>query len=177
MNPKMSPDASLVPELSTFTFYSLFFFFGWFLFQEKESISTLTAYSWPFLALGLALSVWVFKDNTQYTTTGELAQSFISVALTFGILGFAFKLLAFSSPILSFVVQSSYWVYLSHYPLVVALHVAFASLNLNVFAKYTSVLSLTLAFCFSSALLVRKMPFALVLVLNRTELRSLCFKK
>lgn len=60
-------------------------------------------------------------------------------------------------PILRFFVDASYWVYLVHYPLVLALHVAFATVAAPALAKYLIVLSLTFGLALISfVVLVRR---------------------
>jgi glucans biosynthesis protein C len=161
--PEAAPDASFFPQPQAVVHYGVFFYLGWLLYPQRSQLEALKSQAWPFLAVGLALSLWVFGRPVEYAPVAHFAQGFIAGAYVFSFLGFALRLLGFATPLLSFMIESSYWVYLAHYPVVMALHVALAPLSWPVFLKYAVVLALTLVLCGLSALGVRRTPLAAVL--------------
>jgi glucans biosynthesis protein C len=161
--PEAAPDASFFPQPQAMVHYGVFFYFGWLLYPQQSQLEALKSQALAFLGIGLALSLWVFGRPVEYSPLGHFAQGFIAGAYVLSFLSFALKLLNFTTPFLSFAVESSYWVYLAHYPVVMALHVALAPLPWPVFLKYVVVLALTLTLCGVSALGMRRTPFAAIL--------------
>jgi peptidoglycan/LPS O-acetylase OafA/YrhL len=89
---------------------------------------------------------------------------------TLGIIGAAMRLLQRENAAIRYVSDASYWIYIVHLPIVMALHVALAPLALSWFAKFPMVVGLTLAISFVSyELLVRYSWIGAILNGKRTR--------
>ncbi len=75
--------------------------------------------------------------------------------LSFAFIGVALRFLSNHSPVRRYIADSSYWLYLVHVPLVMALQVAVSQLPWPWFVKYPLVLVVTFTLLFASYRLLR----------------------
>jgi peptidoglycan/LPS O-acetylase OafA/YrhL len=149
LHPENRPDSAFWPQPFELFHYGLFFAFGWTLWRVRlDAAAPLRRWAWPSLGLGVGLLVLVFRGSLQWEPLGHALGGPIAWSITLGALG-----LALSSSTreenraLRFVVESSYWVYLVHYPVVLALQVVFAQQAWPGLVEYalTTVLTLLMA--------------------------------
>ena len=162
-----TPDMSLIPNLPAFVGFGFAFLFGWVLHRQAGLIRLLEgrwAFNLGFAALliggclswlGVAPVVTPAAANWQTLAYGAA----YALATWFGALGFigmALRYLSKESPARRYVADASYWLYLIHMPIVMALQVALARLNWPAEVKFATILAIALPLMFASyELLVR----------------------
>lgn len=131
------------PELNTFVHYSTFYFVGWFLFQSKHLLGKMVHYDWIFSILG----VIVFTINFLLPNNFLISESYnyhlkvilnsITVSLfTFGITGLFIRYGSNYSSTMRYLSDSSYWVYLIHYPFTILIPGLIAQWPLSAMQKF-----------------------------------------
>lgn len=156
---ELRPAASFLPEPHAFLHYGLFFALGWLLWPAREAVDTLVRRGWWMAVAGLALTFFVFTRHLQWEPLGHFLAGVVPVAATLGCLGLAFRVPPATRPALRFLVESSYWVYLVHYPVVLALQVLLARAAWPAVPKYLVVVAVTFGFAFATfRLLVYRSP-------------------
>jgi peptidoglycan/LPS O-acetylase OafA/YrhL len=110
---------SWVPDFNTYIFYAFFYFFGWILFKSKAYLSSFLSYDWLFTIVGLMVFTGYFlSDTSNVNIETIMAIKAITVWLfIFGMTGLFIRYTSNHSPIMRYVSDSSYWVYLLHLPL------------------------------------------------------------
>jgi len=117
---------SFVPDLNTFAAYAVFFVFGWLLYERRDELHTFQQYAWT----QVILATFLVPLNTEAalraalsegTDAGAHATAAISGAvmvwlLVFGITGLFLRYFDRPSPVVRYIVDSSYWLYLLHLP-------------------------------------------------------------
>ncbi len=161
LHPELRPDRSFVPDPATLAHHGLFYAFGFLLWPVKAAREVLERRAWWLLLAGIGLAAGVFSGRLQYQESGQLLAGFIPWLVTLGTLSLAFRVPERERPWLRFLVDASYWVYLVHAPLVVALQVALSREPWNPWVKYTVVVGGTLLVSLSSfGLVVRRSALA-----------------
>jgi peptidoglycan/LPS O-acetylase OafA/YrhL len=146
LHPENRPDERFWPQPFELFHYGLFFVFGWTLWRVRlDATAALKRWAWPSLVLGVALMVVVYRGTLQWEPLGHALGGPIAWSITLGALGLALSNSTREErPLLRFVVESSYWVYLVHYPVVLALQVLFAGQSLPGLLEYALATVLTL---------------------------------
>lgn len=162
-----TPDQSLYPNPAALTGYGVAFGAGWLLQRRRELLDGLQR-RWP-MSLGLALACTVgglalLGMLPNFTPSSGSAND-VLYALGFGIaswswslalLGLALRFLSGFSATRRYLADASYWMYLMHVPLVMALQVAFSQLDWPWFVEYPLLLAGTVGLLLLSyELLVR----------------------
>jgi glucans biosynthesis protein C len=145
LHPELRPDASFVPDPATLLHHGLFYAFGFVLWAARDAVGVLERRGWWLGLAGLALAAWVFSGHAQYEDVGRFVSGFIPWLMTLGALSLAFRLKQLASPALTFLVDSAYWVYLVHAPLVQAMQVLLSRESGSPFAKWALVVAVALA--------------------------------
>lgn len=159
LHPELRPEARFWPQPFEAAHFGLFFAFGWWLWPAREALAGLRRHAAWLLAAGLGLGLWVFSGSTQWQPLGHALAGVVAWAVTLGALGLAFAVPSRPRPWLRFLVEASYWVYLVHYPLVLALQLFFAARPGPGLVEYFATVALTLALALASfAALVWKTP-------------------
>jgi peptidoglycan/LPS O-acetylase OafA/YrhL len=121
-------DATTVPmQLALFGF----FVFGWLLYLHRDLLPTFQRRAWRPIAaaiLVLPLAVWSTRARLVTPDDGRLlvgmvagiTNSLLAACMTFGLLGVFGARSSRPSALGQYVSDASYWVYLIHYPLVIA---------------------------------------------------------
>lgn len=159
------PARSLVPSLASVLAYAPFFAFGWSVFGADAT--ALRTRAVPYLALALLLCGFVFTQPLQWTTTGHALEALAAWLMVLGVMGWGVSAPSASKP--GFVVESAYWVYLVHHPLVQLGQVLVARQSWPAFVSYSVVVAATLALSFGTFLLVRRTPLGPWLGASRTR--------
>lgn len=161
LHPESRPDRFFWPQPFELAHYGLFFAFGWWLWPQREHVASLRRHAPVLLAAGLALGAYVFTGSRQWETQGHVLSGLVAWLLTLGALGLAFGVKPGERPALRLLCEASYWVYLTHYPLVLALQLAFSRVEAPGLVEYFATVTLTLAVCLTTfVLLVRRSPLA-----------------
>ena len=152
-----TPDQSLYPNLAAWVGYGLAFALGWGL--QRQAAALLAAVErarWSYLliaAAALALCVAVLGIGPAYTPElgprERLLYAFAYACggwgLSLSMIGFALRHLSGYSAVRRYLADASYWIYLVHLPLLMALQVAAAQYALPVALEYLLMLSIALS--------------------------------
>jgi glucans biosynthesis protein C len=109
------PAFSFVPSLSAVTSFAPFFGLGWALYRSRDATTVLQHRGWWMALASLALCLFVFTRPLQWQPLGKALASLAAWLMVLGVMGSAMRPGARPPGPL---VQSAYWVYLVHHPLV-----------------------------------------------------------
>lgn len=158
-HPENRPAIALWPVPYEAFHFGLFFAFGWWLWPNRESLGSLRRDAWWMTLSGFVLGWYIFRGHLQWEDNGHVLAGLVAWLVTLGTIGLAFSMKSAPRPWLRFLVDSSYWVYLSHYPFVLALQLAFAMVALNGWFELSATVLLTwLASMLTFVVLVWKTP-------------------
>jgi len=162
-----TPDTGFVPNAQALTAYGLAFGLGW-LVQRQSDLLAVWRRRWAFhlvLATVFTAGCLALIGPTPDVETGALGELTWAYALcyamalwcwTFGLIGAGLALFAGRSPVRRYLADASYWIYLVHLPVVMALQVAVAPYDWPWPVKYGLVLGVGFALLLASyQLLVR----------------------
>jgi peptidoglycan/LPS O-acetylase OafA/YrhL len=148
-----TPDIGLVPNTPALVAYGAAFGFGWLIQRqmdllrvwEKRCLLNLVfalivtgACLWlagPAPVLAPAPQDW---RKLLYAATYALTIWAWTMALT----GLALRYLSGRNPVIRYLADASYWIYIAHLPLVLALQAAFAQIPIPWFGKYAAILAI-----------------------------------
>jgi glucans biosynthesis protein C len=158
-----TPDQSLVTNLQAVVGFGTAFGFGWLLHRQIDLIRILER-RWLLnlvLAIGLIAASFVLATVPQPRPNAIRLADVTCYALaiwttTFAVIGVALRFLSGFSATRRYVADASYWLYLIHLPIVMALQVAVSSLDWPWPAKFATILLVAVPAMFVSyQLLVR----------------------
>ncbi len=178
-SPLPAPEA-FVPIAWPFGFYGLFFLAGWQLYERESFLDRWQPHAWPIVVVCIFLYVpyyfWMPKLDLGVLLSGSTGQgpwragalalltAYLSVLLSIASLLLGKRYLSSRSPWLSFVADSSYWVYLIHLPIVMFLQTLLIPLAWPLGIKLLSVIVATLLICVASyVVFVRYTPLGWML--------------
>ncbi|WP_300542417.1 acyltransferase family protein [Maricaulis sp.] len=163
-----TPDTGLVPNTGALIGYGTAFAAGWAVHRRSDLVLNCWKRAWPInlAAAGTLTALCLAWTGVQpLLMPAEPGQDRILYAgaytlaiwtWTFGLSGAALHVLARENRVWRYLADSSYWVYLMHLPLVMALQVALSDLALPGLAKLAIILAVTMALLLASYhLLVR----------------------
>jgi glucan biosynthesis protein C len=158
-----TPDQSLVTNLPAVVGFGTAFGFGWLLHRQIDLIRILER-RWLLnlmLAIGLMAASFVLANMPQprpgaTTLADATCYALATWTTTFAVIGVALRFLSGFSATRRYVADASYWLYLIHLPIVMALQVAVSSLDWPWPAKFATILLVAVPAMFVSyQLLVR----------------------
>jgi hypothetical protein len=174
---------SFIPALWALTFYGLFFVLGWAFFIRQELITKLQKF-WPYLMIcsaaagtilitllpepiTLATAQTLFLEPRELTFE-QLLRAFATAILawhmSFLCLIAAQKTLDIQNPVLRYIADGSYWVYIIHVPIVFYLQLLFHNIDIPLVLEFLLISAITLILGYLSyALLVRHTPIGWLL--------------
>jgi len=168
-HPELRPDLSFVPEWQSVLHHGLFFAFGFVLWGASDASGALQRRGPAMLAVGLALSGWLYSQPLQWTSSGAALGALVAWLVTLGVLGLGLRPWR-TGPAVRLLVDASYWMYLVHYPVVVLLQVLLVPLAWPAVAKYALVVAAMFAVaCGSFVLFVRRSFLAPYLGVRRPD--------
>lgn len=109
------PAFSFVPSWNSVGFFAPFFAFGWLLHQSHHATAVLQRRGWWMSLASLALCLFVFSRPLQWQWQGQVLAAVAAWLMVLGVIGPALRPGSKAPGVL---VQSAYWVYLVHHPLV-----------------------------------------------------------
>jgi glucan biosynthesis protein C len=162
-----TPDSSFVTNPQALVGFGVAFGFGWLLHRQMELIQNLER-RWRLnllLAIGLIVaSLAIGGVKPQLRPAGNYANVLAGAACyalatwtaTFAVIGMALRFLSGFSPARRYIADASYWLYLIHLPIVMALQVAVSRLDWPWPAKFAAILAISFPVMLASyQLLVR----------------------
>ena len=151
-----TPDQSLYPSLAACVAFGSAFGFGWLLHRQQARLQHWAAH-WP-LHLSIAISATVgcvlhaglapklVAATQDMATIGyAIAYALAGWSWTFAIVGLGLRFLSGHSPVRRYLADASYWIYIAHLPLVMALQVAMSRLAWPWVVELTLVLGTSFA--------------------------------
>jgi len=158
--PLPTPSFSLMPHFPTFLFYFVFYLYGWLLFKSKHLIIGFMKNIWLlfliailFFLLQLLLSLLVLFEQVEYTSISfmlTVINSIIPWLFIPAIIGLFMKYKSTYSPKARYISDASYWVYLTHFPIIIFIPCLLLGFDLSPFIKIFIVLFFTIIICFLS---------------------------
>ena len=109
------PAFSFMPSLSAVTYFAPFFGLGWALYRSRDATTVLQRRGWWMAPASFALCLVVFTRPLQWQPMGQVLAAVAAWLMVLGVMGPAMRPGARPPGAL---VQSAYWVYLVHHPLV-----------------------------------------------------------
>ncbi|MEE2718272.1 MAG: acyltransferase family protein [Planctomycetota bacterium] len=137
--PGADTPTDFVPQIRVLLYYGFFLLVGWALWKHRGAVGDLHRWSWLRLLLGLfalggstVLMITYFVtafegagfDSTEATVLYYLTQAVIAATVWLVILGgigVAERVMRRHHPVIRYLVDASYWIYLAHLPLCVFL--------------------------------------------------------
>ncbi len=176
----MTPDSSLVPNAGAAVAFFTAFAFGFLLHRQIGLLEVWKRHWLINLVLAVALTAGgfaligvapVITPAPQNWTTAAYAACFaLSVwRWTFAIIGVAMRFLSGHSATRRYIADSSYWLYLAHIPVVMALQVALSQLPWEWWIKYPLILAITFPLLFASYHLFVRYSFIGAILNGRRE--------
>ncbi len=156
-----TPDQSLYPNLAALVSGGSGFIFGWLLQRQTQLLSAFVRFWWLHLLIALASTIFClnsvgltpsFEAAPQNLHTLAFAYTYCIGAWSwaFAIIGIACRFFSRYSPVRRTIADASYWVYIVHLPVVMALQVAFSMVKWPVWLEYPLALSVGFALMFGS---------------------------
>lgn len=151
-------DATTLPmQLALFGFFLL----GWLLYLHHDLLPTLQVKIWRPIAVAIAvlpLAAWSTRERLMNPDDGQLAigiiagvsNSVLAACMTFGLLGIYQVRFNTQSAFGRYVSDASYWIFLIHFPLVIAVAGAVSVLPYSALIKYLLTLAVVVPIVFST---------------------------
>jgi glucans biosynthesis protein C len=146
LHPDNRPDLAMWPLPFELLHFGLFYAVGWWLWPAREVLEPLRRQAPFLLAGGIALGMFIFRGPLQWELQGKVLAGAVAWLMTLGAFGLAFRVEAKERGWLRFLVESSYWVYLVHFPVVQALQLVFAQTSAPGLLEYLAAIVLTFGF-------------------------------
>lgn len=145
-----TPDRSIVPEVVSLIAYGSAMAFGWFVHRQISLLHT-WARQWP-LNLGAAMVLTIVCLSLGGAPTLAYATAYcVSMwCWSFGLIGLAMRYCSRPSAAVRYVADASYWIYLVHLPVVVALQVLVGHVPWHWSVKFPLILAVSFAVLFAS---------------------------
>jgi peptidoglycan/LPS O-acetylase OafA/YrhL len=164
-----TPDFGLVPNLAALVAFGTAFTFGWYLHRQPELLNVWQRWWAVYWIAAVALTAYCARVMSGVTSGGAVLPSALREALLvaavyplaiwawcLALLGAATRFLSAENEVIRYLSDSSYWIYLVHLPLVVALQVWVSQWPLAWQLKYPLILAIAIPILLASyQLLVR----------------------
>jgi peptidoglycan/LPS O-acetylase OafA/YrhL len=157
----LETSTSFVPAPRVLLAYGVFFFFGWLLYLKPELVRTFTRHAW--LQIGLAVMLmplnWYAIGRLLDPSNPGGAGAFFTIVgtgalmvwlLLFGITGLFVRYLDRHIPLVRYIVDASYWLYLVHLPFTIWVPGLLAHLAWPALVKAAAVFALSCPFWLAS---------------------------
>lgn len=114
------------PDINSIVFYGIFFGFGWLLYYKREIIFQFKQHAWLLVFLGSAIyftseflirpNMPAGKEDVNLILTRAITGGIVVWMLFYGFTGLFLRYLNKPSPLIRYIVDASYWIYLVHLP-------------------------------------------------------------
>jgi glucans biosynthesis protein C len=132
-----TPDRTIAWSVPVMSLYLVFFTLGWWLHRNTDLLAVFARRWWILLLAGLVVSLvastgvgmryttatWVVEHAVALRWATSFGTSLTMMASVFGWMGCFVRFFNLPSPRIRYVADASYWIYVTHLPLVVALQV------------------------------------------------------
>lgn len=156
-----TPDQSLYPPLAACVAFGSAFLFGWWLHRGRDLLPGLARHSWMHLVVAVActlICLALLRGQMMLVPAAQEPRTWLYAALyawgawswTFGLTGMALRAFARAHPVRRYLADASYWIYLAHIPVVMALQVLVVRVPGPAGLKFIAVLLATLALLLGS---------------------------
>jgi glucans biosynthesis protein C len=147
----LDTSTSFTPPLRILIAYGVFFAFGWLLYRRRDLIESFgRQWRWHLLAGVVFSGVYLatllqppFEDTVSSHIAGVATASVAIWLLIFGITGLFVHHCTRPSPLMRYLADASYWMYLIHLPLTIWIPGLLAGVALPALVKFCTVLSVT----------------------------------
>jgi peptidoglycan/LPS O-acetylase OafA/YrhL len=157
----LETSTSFVPALRVLLAYGVFFIFGWLLYLKRELVASFTRNAWLQTILGILLMPFNMYaiDRMLKQSSPEAVGPFAAVVVTgalmvwlllFGITGLFVRYLDRRIPVVRYIVDASYWLYLIHLPFTIWVPGLLADLAWPAVVKAAAVFALSCPFWLAS---------------------------
>ena len=142
-----TPAYTVLPPAASLSIYCYVFMMGW-AFDRQRRLLTVLATRWPLnFALGLVAALYCISTagaDPESAASQTLSERIIYAAAyatalmgwTFAFVGAGMRFFDQPSPAISYVADASYWIYIAHLPVVMALQTAFMLADVHWSIKY-----------------------------------------
>jgi glucans biosynthesis protein C len=177
-----TPDSSLVTNLQAVIGFGTAFGFGWLLHRQVDLIRLLerrwllnSVLAVVLIAASFFLAVIIVRRPPQIGSdpvrlAGAICYALAIWTTTFAAIGLALRFLSGFSPVRRYLADASYWLYLIHLPILMALQVAVSNLDWPWPIKFGGILLVALPLMFASYQLLVRYSF-IGAVLNGRRMR------
>ncbi len=156
-----TPAYSLIPDPAPFFIYTFVFGLGWLLDRQRDLLNLIARRWWVNFAwgaitcvicLGLLASTGAQASNVapSFTTAMKLAYAaayaVAVVGLSLAFVGAGMRFVNHASPKLRYLADASYWMYIAHLPVVMALQTLFMFAEWHWALKFAAINALSFAF-------------------------------
>jgi peptidoglycan/LPS O-acetylase OafA/YrhL len=152
-----------IPDLPILVYMGAFFGWGWLVHARPDELERYARRAWYAAALALGCLAAVVVTLARGLSVVEApplhaiaASAGFSIAVMVWFLGACVRYLAQPHPLLRLASESSYWFYIVHLPLVVALQIAVSQLAVPGPLKYVAIVTVTTAACLGTYALVSR---------------------
>lgn len=157
-----TPDSSLIPQLPALAAFGTAFAVGWLLHRQQALLASLQRSGGLYLAAGIALTVFcLYRGGLSIAAAAGAGEGWPKLGLalaytaagwcwSFGILGLALRYLNEENRAVRYLSDASYWIYLAHLPLVMALATLLGPLPWPALVKFPVILAATLVVLLAS---------------------------
>jgi glucan biosynthesis protein C len=156
-----SPDQSLLPNVAAVTTFGSAFVFGWLMHRQPQLLNVFEA-RWPLHLTVAILATVLCLAHVGPTVSMEIATSSAATVAyaagyalavwcwSFALIGLALRFLAGYSAVRRYIADASYWLYLIHLPIVLALQIMLSQLLWPWWVKYPLILAVAFPIMFAS---------------------------
>ncbi|MFM1905567.1 MAG: hypothetical protein RIT32_363 [Actinomycetota bacterium] len=132
--------SAVAPDNSMIVFYLIIFLLGWLAFQNKIMLTNYKKFWYLFLIVGL-IGYFVHLATAEDLDFDYRVVYFgASLSLSFAILGIVLNLISGQSKLVSYISQSSYWIYIVHLPIVFLMLILLDEYQLTIGVRFLFVL-------------------------------------
>ncbi len=142
-----TPDTGFVPNTTALIGFGTAFGFGWLLQRQRDLLGSIQRWWAVYLVAAVALTgavLWLLGGGVAFVPVAEGSTKTALAACyalgvwswTLGLTGAALRFLTRERPAVRYVADASYWIYIMHLPVVMALQVSVFSLPLPALAKW-----------------------------------------
>ena len=155
---KVEPWGGVSIKLGQVLFYGLFFFLGYTMQRNVNTLQSGSRFMWIYLTIGLLLQIPLYLLKVEYYTNEEayliiklshnMLHAFQVFLLTFGMLALFTKLFHKENKAIRYFSDASYWIYLIHFPIVISVQIWLMKSMVPGYLRFYIVLLITTVFSF-----------------------------